>query len=442
MNILVTTGLGSSIISWGNMGDVAMLQAGLAHLAKLWPEAKLNVITEWPEKLHQFCPEAIPIPAAGRKLWIGDTLLLGRFAGFLPSPIKNFAIKWKKRAAFRYPAILRWYLVGRLRMRNRNAEIEAMSSFSETLAAADLVVACGAGGFYDGCRDWNLDTLDTIEAAVIRGIPVAMFGQHFGPLTDPLVLGRAKSVLPAVNTITLRGNRGSQSLLESLGVPAACIHVTGDEATDLAYDARPIKLGTDLGVNFRLRTSAETTDDDIEVLRPILHRFAAEHRVSLIPAPIAVDSFTSDHNAIKRLMHGYDDLTDGGAHLAAPLDVIRQVGRCRVLVTCAYHAAVFAMAQGIPVVALVKSSYFAEKFLGLQERFGLGCKIVYLNRPEVAKNFHDALERVWQTADEMHIPLQQAAIQHIQLNSIAYDQVMELANNRRHSNSHFRSQSE
>jgi colanic acid/amylovoran biosynthesis protein len=429
MNILVTTGLGSSIISWGNMGDVAMLQAGLARLTKLWPGATINVLTEWPDNLLQFCPDAIPIQAVGRNLYVGEDLLLGRFKRHVPNRLRQVAIKSRRMAALRIPGTLTWCLKLGLRMRNRSAECEAVAAFSETIAASDLVVLCGAGGFYNGCRDWNMEALDTIEAAVQRSIPVAMFGQHFGPLTDLMVLKRAKRILPAVNVITLRGNRGAQSLLESLGVPTSNIHVTGDEAIELAYDARPPKLGADLGINFRLRTSAETSDNDITMLRPILQQFAKKQQVSLVPAPIAVDSSTSDYLAIKLLLQGFDDHTDGGAHLASPRDVIRQVGRCRVLVTCAYHAAVFAMAQGIPVVALAKSRYFVEKFLGLEERFGLGCEIVYLDRPDAPQNLQSALERAWQMADDLHGPLLQAASHQIQASSVAYNLVKELVTN-------------
>ena len=45
--------------------------------------------------------------------------------------------------------------------------------------------------------------------------------------------------------------------------------------------------------------------------------------------------------------------------------VIERVGECRVVVTGSYHGAVFALAQGIPVVALVKSPYYVNKMAGL-----------------------------------------------------------------------------
>ena len=59
--------------------------------------------------------------------------------------------------------------------------------------------------------------LDMMEAAIRRRIPVVMFGQGMGPLSDPIVLSRARDVLPRITLITLRGGRGGLQLLESIG---------------------------------------------------------------------------------------------------------------------------------------------------------------------------------------------------------------------------------
>ena len=52
--------------------------------------------------------------------------------------------------------------------------------------------------------------------------------------------------------------------------------------------------------------------------------------------------------------------------------------------TGAYHAAVFALAQGIPVVCLSNSPYYLAKFQGLEDLFGVGCTIVTLSEPDFA----------------------------------------------------------
>jgi colanic acid/amylovoran biosynthesis protein len=128
---------------------------------------------------------------------------------------------------------------------------------------------------------------------------------------------------------------------------------------------------------------------------------------------------------------GFDDLSDGGATLDTPLDVIKQVGRCRVVVTGAYHAAVFALAQGISVVCLAKSKYYVAKFMGLQDQFGQGCETIVLDQPAALEKLAGVLDRTWQSAELVRQPLQEAALRQIQLSWGAYEQVRDFLDSHR-----------
>ena len=107
--------------------------------------------------------------------------------------------------------------------------------------------------------------------------------------------------------------------------------------------------------------------------------------------------------------------------------MIKQAALCRVVVTGAYHAAVFALAQGIPVVALAKSAYFSSKLLGLEDQFGEGCQTILLNEPDLPQRLCSAIERAWQNADELREPLQTAALRQIELSRRSYERVKDLA---------------
>ena len=122
-------------------------------------------------------------------------------------------------------------------------------------------------------------------------------------------------------------------------------------------------------------------------------------------------------------MEGFDDHSDGGITLDTPLKVIQQVGRCRIVVTGAYHAAVFAMSQGIPVVGLSASEDYTAKFLGLEDQFGLGCETVPLDEPEASERLAAALERTWPLAEQVRFPMQEAARRQIALSLSAYERV-------------------
>jgi colanic acid/amylovoran biosynthesis protein len=318
-------------------------------------------------------------------------------------------------------------VIWRLRHRHRPTDAEAVTAFTRALENADLLLICGAGGFYDGCQAWNLDILDLLQAAIQRNTPVVMLGQGFGPVTDPLVLKRAAKVLPRVNFITLRGNRGSLEILRSLGVADSKVQTTGDEALELAYESRSDEPGRGLGINFRFAGSASTDDDDVETIRPVLQAFARRHSVSLIPLPIAMQIYTRDDVAIKQLLIGFDEHSDGGTTLDSPVKVIKQVTLCRVVVTGAYHAAVFALAQGIPVVGLAKSAYFSSKFLGLEDQFGEGCQTILLDQPALPQRLEIAIEKAWEEADKLREPLQAAALRQIDLSRRSYERIKDLA---------------
>jgi colanic acid/amylovoran biosynthesis protein len=429
--ILIETGLGKGIEEYGNMGDVSMLQVAIDRLHKLFPETSLEVLTDSAENLARLCPAATPLDNLGRSIWFGNGVLQPGFREFVPGRFVDPLVRLKRAVASRFPnlvrSILRPVLVRRLRSRTSAKDAGTFTAFTQALQNADLLLICGAGGFYDGCHEWNRDTLDLIEAAIQRNIPVVMFGQGFGPLTDPLIVRRAAEVLPLVNFITLRGGRGSFDRLRSLGVDESKLEITGDESLELAYEARSEKRGQGLGVNIRYLASAFTDDDDMRIIGPVLRDFARQHHVPLIPLPIAIQVYTRDDLAIKQLLSGFDEESDGGKTLDSPLKVIQQASLCRVVVTGAYHAAVFALAQGIPVIALAKSAYFSNKMLGLEDQFGEGCQTILLNQPDLRQRLHSAIESAWQNADRLREPLQTAALRQIESSRRSYERLKNLA---------------
>jgi len=425
-HILIDTGLGKGVEEYGNMGDVSMLQVAVDRLHKLFPHARIEVLTDSAKNLARYCPAATPLDNRGRALWFANGVLLGRFGSVTPRLLVHLLVRLKGTIRSRYPNFLKAILVRRLKAQNRRGDAETVEAFTRSLEEADLVLISGAGGFYDGCRTWNFEILDLIEAAIQRKTPVVMLGQGLGPLSDSAVIKRAAKILPLVDFITLRGGRESFSILRSLGVAESKVQTTGDEALELAYEARVVQPGRGLGVGLRFGASATVNDDEVERLRPILHDFARRHHVPLIPLPIAIQAYTRDDLAIKRVLSGFDEESDGGKTLDSPLKVIKQVGRCRVVVTGAYHAAVFALGQGIPVISLAKSAYFSGKLLGLEDQFGAGCQTILLNEPGWPEKLRESIEIAWQNADTLRETLQAATRRQIDLSRESYKQIKKL----------------
>jgi colanic acid/amylovoran biosynthesis protein len=425
--IIVETGLGKGPGEYGNVGDISMLQVAVSRLHELFPKARIQVLTDSAENLAKYCPAAEALKNRGRALWFANGVLLGSHGDLAPKWLMNLFVWSKRTIRSRIPSLLRMVLIARLRSKGREEDARDITDFVSALEQADLFVMCGAGGFYDGVRAWNMDILDLIEAATQRKTPAVLLGQGFGPISDPSVLRRAAKVLPKLDLITLRGGRGSFSLLRELGVAAQKMETTGDEALELAYNARSKQRGECLGINMRFAGSSDTDEQDLARVRLVVQQFAGQHAAGLIPVPIAMHALLRDDLAIKALLVGSDEESDGGAELDSPLKVIEQIALCRVVITGAYHAAVFALAQGIPVVALAKSAYFAGKMLGLEDQFGEGCQTVLLHEPNSTEDLRNALEKAWLSADRLRESLLEATLRQIAASQLSYRRIAALA---------------
>lgn len=426
MHIIVDTALNTGEAEYLNVGDVAMLQVAVSRLKRLWPSAVIQVLTDSPENLARCCPGAVPLLRAGRDLWFNDNLLWGRLERYVSARIPLQSYNGNRILSRWWPKVLRLLSNVSLAIQDKMDALAHLQTFLRAMEDADLFVVCGAGGFADSCRAWNMTTLKTIEMASCRGKTVVMFGQGMGPLRDVEVLSFAQKLLPSVRLITLRGSRGGPAVLDVIRVDPSRVLSTGDEAIELAYEVRPQALGHGLGVNLRVAPYAGVDEAMLEKIKPILHRFARRYNVSLIPVPIAFHQKANDPIMLQKILSGYCEQSSGGAGLDTPLRVIKQVGDCRIIVTGAYHAAVFALAQGIPAVCLASSEYYATKFLGLRDQFGEGCEVVFLDRPQAVEKLAEAIDKAWQSAEQVRWHLQEAALRQIQLSAGAYERVRDL----------------
>jgi colanic acid/amylovoran biosynthesis protein len=431
-----------------NLGDVAMLQVAVRRLSALLPGASIEVLTEDEEALAKHCPGAVAVPCRGRTLWFSERGLLGGLHRHLPAAVSNSLVRAKKQIRSRWPAGLR--RATRWRLGRHNPDSRQLDTFFDAFLGADLVAVSGAGGITDHARSWAIPVLNLLESASDRGVPAALLGHGLGPLRDEQLLGRAREVLPRLALVALREGRLGPEILRTLGVDPSRVVVTGDDAVELAYEARPGRFGDGIGVNVRVSRSAGVGPDMLEKLRPLIQAFARSRGASLVPLPISFNkrqpapagdgtrSETSppdltDSRSIRDLLLGYDDASDGGESIRTTSAVIEQVGRCRMVVTGAYHAAVFALAQGNPVVCLACSAYFAEKLLGLANQFGRGCEVVSLDDTELESRLSDAMCRAWDIADEVRLGLLEAARRQIETGHCAYRRFAEDALGRRDS---------
>ncbi len=414
-----------------NKGNIALLQMALHRLHDLWPCASFDVMTIGPHLLKLYCPQTHPISADGRHNWSGDREKLGRQHRWLPH------IAW--RSAFELRDAVRRFKNQEAAAKTKagpksrseiNPDVSALPPLSpdvqQGLRAADLVVATGGGYLCDSDKSRAIDVLLRLQQAIDLGKPTAMVGQGIGPVDDPQLRQVAQTVLPRVNFIGYREERVAPPLLASLGVPSGRAVMTGDDAVEMAFEARRPKLGSAIGVSLRVAHYTGVKKQHVEEVRAGLQRAAHQLKAPLVPVPISFAGHESDLSQINRVLAGYRAKTTRWSRFDSPRQLVRVAGRCRLVVAGAFHAAVFALGQGIPVVGLVQSVEYATKFQGLVDQFAPGCVLLPLDTPHIDQRLEEAIKQAWEAAPAQRPVLLDRAVTQIALNRTGYQRLVSL----------------
>ncbi|HEX8067188.1 MAG TPA: polysaccharide pyruvyl transferase family protein [Thermoleophilaceae bacterium] len=370
-----------------NLGDVAMLQVALDRLGELWPDAHLDVLTTDPDALARHCPRARPLPAAGRYELVGAAGPPG----------------------------------------------DAARAYLEALEAADLLVVAGRGGVCDAFLGESLEILDELEAALSRGTPVALVGHGIGPVRDAALAARAASVLPRASLVAVRERRIAVPLLERLGVAPERIVVTGDDAIEPAWAARPAERSpTGIGLSLRATAYTGLAEAELAAVERAVRAAAARHRSEVVPVPISLYPSDAEAETVARVAGAAAAGRDAEAETASeppaaePRTVeaaIAAAGRCRVVVAGSYHAAVFALAQGVPAVGIAGSPYYSAKLLGLREQVGGRMDVEPAGGRMLEERLGTAIDAAWDMPAGEREELVEAAERQVAAGRAAYERL-------------------
>lgn len=399
-----------------NQGDTAMLCTALNRLQELWPEGEVFVFSDEPAVLTRYCPHVLTLTTRGRHAWTADIRSLPRLLRYL-QPLDS----WLRR---RWPEFAK--LLVRTGQRVFGGAGADLLGYRETVERSDLMLVAGMGGLTDAFYDFALALLDSIQLAIDSDVTVVMVGQGIGPIDDPRLRARAAAVLPRVDLFALREGRAGPQLLRALGVTGEHIEVTGDDAIEFARSQTPASPGNGLGVNVRAESYAGVDSKAaIRLVGPVASAFAQRHAAPIIPVPITSYGKGDDADIARKL---FPDTLD--CPVQTPYEAIAQVARCRVVMAGSYHAAVFALSMGIPVVALVGSDYYRDKMLGLADMFKTGCRVEFVGAPDFPTRLDSALEELWASAPDLRPSLLAAADHQIELVRAAYLRIRDIVNAR------------
>ena len=413
----------SYVIHKSNLGDVAMLQVALTRFSAMWPEARIQVFTNSPDTFPSYGTNVLPLSALGRRVWFDEPLLPSRISGPLRTLMNGGITSGERVFRRKFPRLT--YTLLKWKLKQRGESEEHLNAFYEAVTKADVVIANGMGGITDAFPEYAQELLDVFRLAIEHGATSAMVGQGMGPLNDRELVGIARAVLPKVNFIALREEKSGAPLLRSLDVKMDRIMTTGDDAVEIAYERRPKRLGAGLGVNLRASAYAGVDWQFAARVGTILKESAESRNAPIVPVPISRFSGEDDAKTIRQMLKGWAD-SDGGASVDNIPKLVTQVHRCRVVVAGSYHAAVFALSSGIPVVGMANSTYYYDKFNGLADQFGDGCTVVSLGDADLPILLSAAITSAWDSADEVRPKLLEAARRQVDLSREAYRRIDKL----------------
>jgi polysaccharide pyruvyl transferase WcaK-like protein len=276
---------------------------------------------------------------------------------------------------------------------------------SDCVTQADLVLLSGGGFFSDEFAAHAIALLETLALAQQRNIPTAVMSPGFELVEHGELRSLAQRVLPQVGLIGCRERLVAPGVLRSFGVSESRIVVTGDDAIQSTERPRVNRSIEAIGFNLRRAHYSGVDDAAASAVAAAIGRAAAHLGRPICVIPINLDN-PSDGNAT------LDALAHAGV-VAHPLPLPRSLEAvfaaldlCRVLVTGSYHAAVFALARGIPAVTLASSDHYRQKFFGLADQFG--CPVIDISR-DPGTDLTDAIVEAWTRAEITAPPLRAVA---------------------------------
>jgi len=400
-----------------NQGDLAMLIVAVSRFHKLLPNAEIRIFTEASSRLKSILPFVEAVSPSGRDEWLRPWNVIGGLYKLFPISLHAWLLHQEALFKLTFPAFSRGWVTRRLA--KRGISTESMSAYLDEVEKADVVLVSGGGFVTDAFEYHAVSVLQTLAQAQSYSKPTAMFGQGLGPVKSKKLKAWVKKVLPKLGFITLRESVYSKPLAVSSGQSVNKITVTGDDAIELAFSKKPVKLGAKLGVNLRVAAYSEVGESTIGEFKTVLSEVANELSIELSGVPISIHEADSDLTSIRNIL---DDQTLDEKDYDSIDKIINKVGGCRLVITGSYHAGVFALSQGVSVIAIVASDYYRQKFEGLAYQFGTGCLLVDKNSPDFQRKLKQLIQESWDRADDIRPLLLEKAEKQIALSADQYSE--------------------
>ncbi len=204
-----------------NWGDAAMLHATIQRFARICDDCTITLLEASPE--FESAYQHLGLASVKRPeytSWTRERRIWDKLNDLSPQGVDYLATSW--------PRLIDTLVRAKMKLQGRDPA--PRNSFLDRFRSADALVVSGGGFITDVFPEPAENVLHLIMLAHQHEVPVFMFGQGVGPLTNPGLRSKARRALPHVELIAARERLKTVPVLHSLGVSPDRIHVTGDDA--------------------------------------------------------------------------------------------------------------------------------------------------------------------------------------------------------------------
>jgi Uncharacterized conserved protein len=426
-----------------NKGNNALLEVAILRLREFWPDALLDIITLAPNLTRLYYPFAQPVSPYDLQPY---SIKFWNLLRIFPRRFVEMVLEMREELSHRRSTHFRNSPENETLDKNQSNELSyaqnvnllsknniashdgspSYTSIQNSVHNYDLIVASGGGYFCDSDKHNLLQVLNKLEIAAQNNIPTVMVSQGIGPLNDPELRSRAAQILPKIDLICVRETKVALPILRDLGLSKHKIEMTGDDAIELVYGFQGNSLGNSIGVSLRITSYTKVGVRHVETIKNVIQNSAEKYKAALVAIPISSAHHESDITCIKEIFKGYKPVDLGLRKLDSPTDSIKRVRKCRIVITGTFHGAVFALAQGIPVIGLANTDEYFYKLAGLSDEFGKGCQVLSLQSSNLENELQINIDNLWKLAEELKPELLAAAERQIKSGYKAYKRIFEI----------------
>ena len=375
-----------------------MLQGAVSRIKSLNAHAQLQIVCSDPERLQRLMPGTVPVSNHVTQRALVERMCSVPYR-LLPGFLRN-----RIHERDRYQRIAHSQrLVSRL---SRSPHPDS-TQWLNLLKGADAVIATGGGFLTDSFEAHALSVLTTLSLAQQLNKPTALFGQGIGPIELTALRQAVTQILREADLLTLREAVLGPALLQQMDLQSHIgVSVAGDDALEIVPARMASREGLRLGITVRLSSYAGLNDSALEVLRTQLQNLQADSVGDLEFCPLPIDLLhpkSNDETAAFALLKGLP-ITSDYQTPSDPRDVVDLAFTCSVTLSGSYHSALFSIAQGVPVIAVQGSPYYAGKFAGLEAMFPGSIQVFDINQAQpgdlqrcldLALATSDSVRRTW-----------------------------------------------